>query len=94
MGILLTEEEIEQRLGKFIDAHLDYQWDSTMAFGDMSKAQLKKVAEWGIAERQRLKEKRVKQKISKPNDLTTQIIIGAKMKVLQQVIDKCGGTRC
>ena len=44
--ILLTEKEIESRIYAFIDAHPGSAWDSSMAFGDMCQAQLKKDHDW------------------------------------------------
>ena len=47
--MILTNKQIESRLDKFLDAHPGYQWDSTMAFRDMCKTQLKQVVkspEW------------------------------------------------
>jgi len=43
MNILLTEKEVGRRLDKFLKAHPDAQWDSTMAFGDMAGYQAQKI---------------------------------------------------
>lgn len=54
------------------------------------KEGIKEVVEWAIKERQNLQKKKTEQKIRKPDDVANQIILGAKAKAFQQVIDKWG----
>ncbi len=87
--ILLSDDEIREVINT-TDHYKDY-FSSNNYELNIAKAQLKKVVEWAIEERQQLKLKKAKQKASNPKALANQIDLGAKMKTLQQVIDKCGG---
>lgn len=58
------------------------------AYDEGYEAGIREVVEWAILERQKLKEKRVVQKACKPLDIQSRVVIGSKMKALQQVIDK------
>ena len=78
--MLLNDEEMESAVqGEWNAEHLR-----------VAKAQLKKVVEWAVEERQKLKEKKINQRIVKPEDRASQIIFDAKARAFQQVIDKCG----
>jgi hypothetical protein len=52
---------------------------------------LKEIVDWAISRREKLKIKKKRQKEIKPHDTQNQINLGAKMKTLQEVIDKCYG---
>ena len=52
------------------------------------KAGVRKITDFAIEERRKLKEKKARHKENKPDDIQTQIILGSKMKALQQIIDK------
>ena len=47
------------------------------------------VKQWAISERSTLENIREELSLKKPNDKAGVIILGAKIKMLQQVIDKC-----
>jgi len=61
---------------------------ATKARDDTFQKTLEVVGEWAIEQRHILKTEKVKQKEKKPNDISSQIMYGAKAKVFQQVIDK------
>ena len=49
---------------------------------------LSEIEQYIISVRRKLVEKREKQKTAKPKDIATQINIGSKLKMAQQVLDK------
>ncbi len=86
--MLLTDEQIKEVLyGKALSSNQTVVIEPHNYA--IAKAQLKNVVKWAIEERQKLKVKKIKQKTSNPKALANQINLGAKMKALQQVIDKC-----
>jgi len=51
--------------------------------------QLEKVRDWAVEKRCELELKRENHKLIRPKEITGTIILGAKIKAIQQIIDKC-----
>ena len=80
----------QDEIQKLIDGY-----DSTLPIEDpcphcqITKDILSVVRSWAIDKRAEYELKRNEQKMQKPKDINTIIILGAKIKAFQQMIDNC-----